>query len=314
MVNHRLLALLVLFLLCCALFMGWNLKGRIWFILELRGVKLLGLSLVGLSIGVSTILFQTISGNRILTPSIMGFDALFLLMQTLLVMVLGGAIYVQLAGTQAFLLEAGIMVVAACLLFATLLGRGRQDLHRMILTGVIFGVLFRSLTSFAQRIIDPNEFAVLQGEMFASFTTIERDQLAIAAIVTCLALLPLLRMARELDVIALGRSQAVSLGVPYERRQLQILAIIAVLVSVSTALVGPVTFLGLLVASLAHAAMGTHQHRLLLPAAGLIAASVLVGGQFAFERLLRMQSTLSILIEFFGGLLFLILVLLGKTR
>lgn len=296
------------------LFLGWNLRGRIWFLLELRGYKLAGLILVGVSIGVSTVLFQTISANRILTPSIMGFDALFLLMQTLLLMVVGGTVYVQLNGTSAFLLELGVMVAASCLLFATLLGRGQQDLHRMILTGVIFGVLFRALTNFTQRIIDPNDFAVLQGEMFASFSTIDRDQLAIAAAVTGVALLALLRIARELDVIALGRSHAISLGVPFERRQIQILAIIAVLVSVSTALVGPVTFLGLLVASLAHAAIRSYEHRFLLPAAGLIAAIVLVGGQFAFERVLRMESTLSILIEFFGGLLFLTLVLRGKAR
>ena len=314
MFDRRLLILFFLFAICCVLFLGWNLKGRVWLLLELRAVKLVGLTLVGFAIGVSTVLFQTISANRILTPSIMGFDALFLLMQTALLMILGGATYVKLEGTPSLFIETGIMVACSCLLFSTLLGRGQQDLHRMILTGVIMGTLFRSLTSFAQRVIDPNEFAVLQGEMFASFSKIDRDQLAIAALLTFVALLPLLRMARELDVIALGRSHAVSLGVPFERRQLQILAIIAVLVSVSTALVGPVTFLGLLVASLAHAFMRSQEHKLLLPAAGLISASVLVGGQFAFERILRMQSTLSILIEFFGGVLFLVLVLRGRAR
>ena len=314
MVDRRIIVLFVVFSAFGTLFLGWNLGSRIWLLLELRGVKLFGLSLVGIAIGVSAVLFQTITANRILTPAIMGFDALFLLMQTLLLLTLGGATYLRLEGTFSLLLETGVMVAFSCLLFATVLGCGRQDLHRMILTGIIIGTLFRFLNNFAQRVIDPNEFAVLQGEMFASFNSIDRDQLAIAAALTTAAIIPLIRMARELDVIALGRSHAVSLGVPFERRQIHILAISAVLVSVSTALVGPVTFLGLLVASLTHAFMRSHEHRILLPAAGFISASILVGGQFVFERILRMQSTLSIMIEFIGGILFLLIVLRGKAR
>ena len=40
----------------------------------------------------------------------------------------------------------------------------------MMLVGIIFGLLFRSLSSFVIRLIDPNEFLVLQDRMFANFT------------------------------------------------------------------------------------------------------------------------------------------------
>ncbi|MFY0681430.1 MAG: iron chelate uptake ABC transporter family permease subunit [Thalassovita sp.] len=314
MFDRRLVALSLVLVLCCAVFLGWDLKGRVWFILELRATKLAGLVLVGASIGLATVLFQTLSANRILTPSIMGFDALFLLMQTVLLLALGGSVYVQLGGPVEFLIETSVMMIAAAVLFGTVLGHGTQDLHRMILTGVIFAVLFQSLRAFLVRIIDPNDFAVLQGEMFASFGAIDQHQLAIAGLCFAVVVGGMLRFVAELDVIALGRPHAISLGVSFKWRQIQILFAIAILVSISTALVGPVTFLGLLVTSLTHALMRTHEHRLLLPAAALIAASILVAGQFAFERVLKMQSTLSILIEFFGGLLFLILVLRGKAR
>nr|WP_089234936.1 iron chelate uptake ABC transporter family permease subunit [Tropicimonas sediminicola] len=297
-----------------AFFLFWGLKGPVGFILELRATKLAALLVVGVALGTSTVVFQTITGNRILTPAIMGFDALFLLMQTVLVFLLGGIGYATLPGGAKFLLETLVMMGAAMLLFALLMGRGRQDMHRMLLVGVIFGVLFRSLTAFLQRIIDPSEFAVVQGAMFASFGAVDPLQLAIAGAVTVLALAVLWRIAGELDVVALGRNAAIGLGLPFDRLVLGLLALVAALVSVSTALVGPITFLGLLVAALAHGIMRTHRHAFLLPAAGMLAALVLVAGQSLFERVLRMQSTLSVIVEFLGGLFFLYLVLRGRIR
>jgi iron complex transport system permease protein len=244
----------------------------------------------------------------------MGFDALFLLIQTLLVFILGGSIYISLLGPAKFLVETAIMMVAAMGLFSVLLGRGRADIHRMILTGVIFGVLFRSLTSFLQRVLDPSEFSVVQGAMFASFNAVDGAQLAMASAV-CLACFAFLKpICAALDVVALGRKSAIGLGLPYDKMVLGLLALVAALVSVSTALVGPITFLGLLVAALAHSLMKTHRHVLLLPAAAMISALILVSGQVLFERILQLQSTLSVIVEFVGGMLFLYLVLRGRVR
>ncbi len=296
------------------LFLGWGLTGRVWLILEMRSVKLAGLILVGFSVGVATVMFQTISGNRILTPAIMGFDALFLLLQTSLVFTLGGFGYAQLPGTMKFMMNMLVMMGAAMLLFGLLLSRNRHDIQLMILVGVICGLLFRSLTSFFQRMIDPSEFAMVQGAMFASFGAIDTTQLIISSAVFAVVAVVVWRNLAKLDVVSLGRSTAISLGLPYDRIQMGVLVMVAALVSVSTALVGPITFLGLLVASLAHILMKTHRHVLLLPAAALISATVLVAGQTVFERMFRMQSTLAVVIEFFGGLLFLYLVANGRVR
>jgi iron complex transport system permease protein len=314
MFDRRLIGLVIALLVFCALFLGWGLAAPVAFILKLRVIKLLGLVIVGVAIGLSTVLFQTVTSNRILTPAIMGFDSLFLLMQTVVIFVLGGQAYLRLPDTLTFLAEVAIMVCAALALFAALLGKGRHDLHRMILTGIIFGLLFRSLTTFMQRIIDPSEFAIVQGAMFASFGAINKLDLAISVVLLAMSCVVVVRLGRRLDVMALGRGPAISLGLDYDRLRMQVLALIAVLVSVSTALVGPITFLGLLVASLAHSLMRSPQHALLLPAAGMIGALTLVGGQFLFERVLGLQSTLAVIIEFLGGLLFLLLVLKGSVR
>lgn len=314
MPDRRIIFLTLLLIVLSALFLLWGLKGKIWFILELRSIKLASLILVGAAIGTATVIFQTLSGNRILTPAIMGFDALFILLQTLLVFTLGGIGYAQLSGTTTFITETLLMIGAAMLLFGFLLGRNRNDLQLMILVGVIFGLLFRSITAFLQRIIDPSEFAMIQGAMFASFGSVDRTELAISTGIFTIALVVIWRLTPKMDIIALGRGPALALGLPYDRLQMQLLAIIAALVSISTALVGPISFLGLLVASLAHSLMKSHRHALLLPSVALISASVLVAGQTVFERFLHLQSTLAIVIEFGGGLLFLYLVARGRIR
>lgn len=314
MPNMRIVMLAVLLVIFSATFLIWGLSGRIWFILELRGVKLTALIVVGCSVGVSTVLFQTISGNRILTPSIMGFDALFILIQTMLVFTLGGFGYTQLPQLAVFGGQIAAMVLASLALFSLIHRRSRHDLQMLILVGVIFGLMFRSMASFLQRVMDPSEFAVVQGAMFASFGGIDRVQLLLAGTTIMVLSVGILRWASLCDVVALGRGPAQSLGVNYNAVERRLLIVITVLVSCATALVGPITFLGLLAASLAHALMRTHRHILLLPAAAMIAAIILVAGQALFERVLGLQSTLAVVVEFAGGVLFLILLIQGKIR
>lgn len=309
MAERRLLYLWLGLGICGAGLLGWQLRAPYGVILELRGMKLAALICVGAAIGAATILFQTITMNRLLTPGIVGFDALFVLMQTLLVATLGGVGLAQIPGMVRFTLETLVLVVAATALFGLLLRRDAGDVTRMILTGVIFGVLLRGLASMVQRLLDPSEFAIVQQAMFASFGWVDPGQLAIAAVCLGLTLVAALRLAPALDVAGLGRGTALGLGLDHNRVVIMTLMLVAVLVSVSTALVGPITFLGLLAASLARQITDTHRHAVLIPAAALIGALILVAGQFVFERLLRQQSALAVVVEFAGGILFLALVL-----
>ena len=306
--------------LASASYLFWGLSGPRWgFVLSLRAVKLAGMLLVGAAVAVATVLFQTLSRNRILTPQIMGFDALYLLLQTLLVASLGVTGFASLGSPMRFGLEVAAMVALALVLFGGLLGRagqsaGAQDIPRLILTGVILGVLFRSLTSLMARVLDPNAYAVVQQAGFASFAKADATLLPLAALLVlgCLALA--MRLGPALDVLALGRPMALSLGLAHDRLMRLVLALVAVLVAVSTALVGPLAFLGLIVAGFAHLLSPSHRHRVLLPIAMLLGALLLVAGQTLFERALGLQSALSVVIEGLGGLFFLWLLLKGKLR
>jgi iron complex transport system permease protein len=296
------------------LFMTLNARGRWDFILPFRGMKVLSMVLVGYAIAVSTVLFQTVSHNRILTPSIMGFDALYVLIQTGLIFTIGSAALTALDPRVLFACEVAAMVVFSSVLYRWLFSGGSRSLHLLVLVGIVFGALFRSLSSFMQRIIDPNEFVLLQDRLFASFNSVDNNLLAISTATVIAVSLVGWRLISAYDVLALGREASINLGINHNRVVTIVLMQVAILVSVSTALVGPVTFFGLLVANLAYQIAGTHKHRFVLPVAALLAIICLVGGQLILERVFAFDTALSIVIEFVGGIVFLALLIRGTAR
>lgn len=309
----RLACLAVAALLCIAAFMTIGLRGNLTFVLTLRATKLAALLQVSASIAISTVIFQTITNNRILTPSIMGLDALYLFGQILLVFLFGGLGYAMLDPQLKFSGEVALLMVLATALLLPLL-RQRTDIGLMLLAGVVLGILFRSLQQLLARLIDPNDFAVAQAASFANFNDIDTNLLAAAGLLTMAAGVIAWRSRHVLDILALGPDASTGLGISWTKTATGLLLLVSGLVAVSTALVGPVSFFGLLVAALAERLMDTQRHAILLPASVLTAVIVLVGGQTVFQHALGNSATLGVVIEFVGGLVFLILLLARKSR
>lgn len=309
-----LIGLTLLALVSIVLFMTLGARGSWSFVLSFRGKKLLSLLLVAYSVAISTVLFQTVTNNRILTPSIMGFDALYVLIKTAVVFFLGVGALVAIDSQVQFLVEVLVMIGFSGLLFRWLFLGEERSLHLLVLVGIIFGILFRSLSQLMQRMLDPGAFNVLQDTLFASFATTDPTLLGISTIIVAAVSLVGWRLMHTYDVLSLGRATAINLGVEYKRTVAIILVLVAVLVSVSTALVGPVTFFGLLVATLAHSLVGNSKHRYVLPAAVLLGIIALVGGQTLLERVFAFDTALSIIIEFLGGIVFILLVLRRSAR
>ncbi|TIQ79637.1 MAG: iron ABC transporter permease, partial [Mesorhizobium sp.] len=230
-------------------FMTIGLRGNLALVIELRAVRLAAMVLVGVAVAVSTVVFQTVCANRIITPSIMGLDALYVFCQTALVFALSGFGFAGIDPRLHFLGNFTAMTSLALALFLPMLRR-RFDLTLMLLTGVVLGVLFRSLTTLLARLLDPNDFAVLQGTVFASFNAVEPDLLLLAGVITVACVAIAWRARHVLDVLALGTDTAMGLGLAWRGTAAGLLVLVAALVSASTALVGPMAFLGLLVVSL----------------------------------------------------------------
>ncbi|AIA71362.1 iron chelate uptake ABC transporter family permease subunit [Pectobacterium atrosepticum] len=306
---QRLLCLTGVAVVVIVLFMTINLGSNLRYILTHRGLMLTTMLLVAFAASASTVLFQTVTNNRVLTPSIMGFEALFILIQTSLVFTFGIAGIPGLGIEGKFVLETLLLIIFSALLYRWLFTGSRNNLHLVLLVGIICGTLFRSMAGLMQRLLTPGEFAILQGRMFATFTRTVPELVALSVVITLVVAVVIWRMRFRFDVLALGRNNAINLGIDYKRSVTVILLLVSVLVAISTALVGPLTFLGFMVANLAYLVIGSSQHRLLLPAAFLLGVISLVGGQLVLEHLLDMSGALSVVIEFVGGSLFIVLLL-----
>ena len=302
----------LLLLSMAAIFLFYRLGNNWEFALKLRSVKVIAILIVAASVAYSSVAFQTLTNNRILTPSIMGFESLYLLIQTLIVYMYGDETYKVLSSIDNFLVSVIGMIGFGLLLYFMIYKKGKDNIYLLLLVGIILGTLFSSLSSFMQLLIDPNDFFIVQGKMFATFNKINTDLLWPSSIILVVILFFGFRMTKYLDVMALGREQAINLGLNYNGLVKLFLVMIAILVSISTALVGPITFLGLLVTNLTYELFKTHKHSIIIAACCIVSAIALLAGQFIMERILNLSTPLSAIINMVGGLYFIYLLLKVK--
>lgn len=120
------------------------------------------------------------------------------------------------------------------------------------------------------------------------------------------------RGTRVLDVLALGRDQAIALGLDHGRCLRLQMALIAVLVAVSTSLVGPTAFMGVFVANIAYALARSARHQVTLPLACAVAIGMFLLAQLLVEHLFNYRTSVSILVNLVCGAYF--LALMVRTR
>lgn len=301
--------LAVLALTLIGLFLFFKLGDNWDYVLPKRTIKALAIVLTGASIAFATTVFQTITNNRILTPSILGLDSLYMLIQTIVIFVFGSKTLMMMNSNVDFLVSVGLMVVFSGLLFKLIFKGENQNIYFLLLIGIIFGTFFGSMSTFMQVLIDPAEFMIVQDKMFASFNHVNTKLLLMGGVLLLLVTLYFLRFIKYLDVLSLGREQAINLGVNYDYVVKRLLFIVAVLISISTALVGPITFLGLLVVNVTYQFLKTYRHSYLIAGSVLISIIALVGGQLIVERIFTFSTTLSVIINFVGGVYFIYLLL-----
>lgn len=276
--------------------------------LSKRIPKIIAICVTGGAIAFSSIIFQTITNNRILTPSILGLDSIYTFGQTLCVYLFGIESIMMTNKNVNFFVSVLIMLLGTLLLYKFVFKKG-GNVFVLLLVGTVIGTLFRSMSSFMQVLIDPNDFIALQSKMYASFTNINTGILIIALVLICGIFIFTYKDIKKLDVMNLGREIAINLGINHDKLSKKLLLVVAVLVSISTALVGPITFLGLLVVNLSYQFFKTYKHSYLITGSVLISIIALVGGQFIVERILNFSTTVSIIINFIGGLYFIYLLL-----
>ena len=278
------------------------------YIIPRRIARLTAMVIGGICIGWSSITFQTITGNRILTPAIMGYEAVYLLWQALLVLFLGAGSVMLLGSNGNFLLSVLLLLGYSWLIHRWLLRNGKSNVYFLLLIGLVLTMVIGTFTQFVQLKVSPGEFSILQSFSLASFNRAQPQQLLYAGLLVAGVCLVGIRTLPTLDVLSLGRDQAISLGVDYRRNVRLHLALIAALVAISTSLLGPTAFMGIFVANMTYALARTFRHRVTLPLGCVIAIGLFIAAQLLVEHVFNYKTTVGILVNLVCGGYFLLLM------
>lgn len=140
------------------------------------------------------------------------------------------------------------------------------------------------------------------------------DIILLAIILMIIIVFVLRKELEVLDVITLGKEQAVNLGVYYDHTIRKLLLGVVLLISVATALVGPISFFGLIVANLSRQMFKTYRHKELISGSALFGIILLTAGQMIVEQVYSYAIPISVFITVGGGLYFLYLLLAQRRR
>nr|WP_174506342.1 iron chelate uptake ABC transporter family permease subunit [Acinetobacter sp. Marseille-Q1620] len=282
------------------------------YVIPKRLLRLSTIVLGGICIAFSSIIFQTLVGNRILTPAIMGYEAVYLLWQVLLLFIVGthGLSLLGLNGN--FFASIILMLLYSWAIHRWLLPRGRHDVFMLLLFGLVLTMVIGTVTQFIQLKISPGEFSVFQGLSYASFNRSQSETLVYAFIAVALVFWIGRKTLPVLDVMALGREQAISLGVDHAHYVRLYFGLIAILVAVSTSLIGPTAFMGVFIANIAYAFAGSFKHKITLPLGSAIAITIFIVAQILVEHVFNYKTTVSILVNLVCGIYFLVLTVRSR--
>lgn len=280
-----------------------------WLVANRRTNALIAMGVAALSQALATVAFQTVVNNRIITPGILGFQALYTAIHTATIYFGGAAGLIAAHTLETFLFQLVMMLALSLLLYSWLLTDKKANMHLMLLVGVVLGGGLGSLSTFMQRMLTPSEFDVLTARLFASVNNADASYYPLALPLVAGASLLLFLKSPTLNVLGLGPEVASNLGINHRRQSILVLILVSLLMAVSTALVGPLTFLGFLVATLTYQLADTYDHRYLFPLASLLAFAILALSYFIMNHIFAAQGVVGIIIELIGGLTFLIIIL-----
>ena len=274
-----------------------------------RMVALVAMIIAAICQSLSTVAFQSITNNRIITPSLLGFESLYSTIHTSTIFFFGVGALVNFTGIVPFIIQVIVMVMMSLILYGWLLSGKYGNLQLMLLVGIIIGTGLRSVSSFMRRLLSPSEFDILQARLFGSVNHADAAYFPIVIPIVIIVALLILAHSKNLNVLSLGKDVSTSFGVKHQSSIIYTLILVSILMSISTALIGPLTFYGFLVATLTYQAAPTYDHRYVFPMSLAIGFLIITGAYFLMYHVFNAQGVVSVIIELFGGIIFLIAVL-----
>lgn len=278
------------------------------FQLEKRTIKLIAIIIAGFAIGSASIVFQSVINNNIVTPCLLGMNSLYTLVHTLIAFFVGTSSIFFINGNLNFALNLIVMVVIAYFVYGIMFKKTKYNVLYILLIGTVLASLFGSIQSSLVRIMDPNEYDTLLTSLTASFESVNSSIIVMSVILLFAVGFIFIKDIRLLNVLTLGKNQATNLGVDYDKSTRRLLIAVTLYIAIATAMVGPISFLGLITANLARQTFKTYKHKYLISGTILISIVVLLIGQIIVERVTSYGIPISVFITLGGGMYFLFLI------
>lgn len=315
--NVRKLVILAVLMLLAALFfmivdVNFSNPKFFQFSMKIRTPKLMAMLVAAFAIGAASIVFQSVINNTIVTPCLLGMNSLYTLLHTIVYFVFGSTSFLAVNANAAFIVDLLLMIVVATFIYGYLFKKTNYNVLYVLLIGTVLTSFFGSIQETMVRVMDPNEYDALLLTLVAGFENINGE-----IIFSCVVLLALLAFILRkdlalLDVITLGKDQAINLGVDYDRCIRRLLMGVTACIAIATAMVGPISFLGLIIANLGRQIMRTYRHTHLILGASLFGMMALVASQCLLEHVFAYTVPVTVFINLGGGMYFLYLLLKKK--
>lgn len=312
----KLLVLTVIILVAIASYLLFNSypesPALFMYIMKLRLPTLICMIIASISIGAATLIFQSIVNNRIVTPALLGMNSIYSFLHTAVVFVMGTGSTLFLNKNLIFAVDLVLMGIVATLVYWFLFKKTGHNILYIMLIGTVLSSLFGSMQSAMIRVMDPNEYDALLSSLVADFNNVNGEIIIFAIVMLLVIAILLHKDLALLDVITMGRHQAINLGVDYDNVIRRLLFGVVLCMAVATATIGSVSFLGLIVANLARQILKTYKHTHLIVGASLMGMLALIGGQMLSQHIFHFSVPVSVFVTVAGGIYFLYLLLSKK--
>ncbi len=245
--------------------------------LELRLPRVILAGVTGAVLGVSGTLMQGLFRNPIVEPGLAGTSAGAAL----------GAALVFVFGektTLAFTAPLGSFAVpvlafaggfaATMLVYRLSASFGKVDVFTLLLAGIAVNAVCGAGTGFLSYVARDPQARNITFWNLGTFTTAEWRGVTLVSVCFVVGFAWCLRFGKALNALMLGESEASSLGVDTRRLTLTLLIVNTVMVSVATAMVGVIAFIGLVVPHVLRM-LKSSDYTFLLPASALLGAVVM---------------------------------------
>ncbi|MFI3250812.1 MAG: iron chelate uptake ABC transporter family permease subunit [Eubacteriales bacterium] len=316
-VDHKKIILAFLFIIAlflCVTYMTINLNTSkqkfIDYAINLRYPKLWGIILTAFCIGTSTVSFQSVVSNRLITPCLLGMSSFYTFVGTVLSIIFGfvgiriGNMYVS------YLLNLLAVAIFGYLLYGQLFKKTNYNVTYVLLTGTVMASLFDSTSGLLQSFA--RGFSISLFGAGANTARTNTDLLAFSTFLCILLVILFWNDICKLDVVGLGRNNVINLGVDFDKQTGRILVADLLLIAIASIAGTTYTFLGIILSNLAREIFKTYKHFYLLLGSFFLGVICLVGAQLWMEHFAQIKVAVDVYITIIGGSYFLFLLVKNK--